>query len=324
MRTARKTVFAAAAAAVITTTAVMSAGVVAGIDKACHHVPIHRVLAAPGGVYNLDDGRQLRARRVDVGGCTTMAALATGAAYPDAASNYTVMSHQSDQCVTGTERDTEQPTYKGFQAVLVEANGFKFTADLVLEDIDAQVVQDPSTGWRETMSSLGVADGQLVAPSFRVTPDALVGISKFRMPATALKEVGFPAGNDLLIDGAAYNSWVHTKNCPFRNDPEGQCKAYVSYPVAVDKLLVIYAITQKSANDPNAAAFFSEVTLSCGCQCLGRPAKYPSVFPDGVTPGKCVSRMSTKPAYGCDFMGKHWCETVDASKWVMTDAATGW
>eukprot|EP00170_Pyropia_yezoensis_P008847 contig_37786_g8880 len=165
------------------------------------------------------------------------------------------MSHQSNQCVTGTERDTEQPTYKGFQA--------------------------------------------------------------------SLKEVGFPAGNDLLIDGAAYSSWVHTKNCPFKNDPEGQCKAFVSYPVAVDKLLVIYAITQKSAHDPNAAAFFSEVTLSCGCQCLGRPAKFPSVFPDGVTPGKCVSRMSTKPAYGCDFMGKNWCETVDASKWVMTDAATG-
>jgi len=27
----------------------------------------------------------------------------------------------------------------------------------------------------------------------------------------------------------------------------------------------MYAITQKSANDPNAAAFFSEVTLACGC-----------------------------------------------------------
>lgn len=212
MRTGHKMVFAAVAAAAVATAAAMSAGVVAGVGNACHHVPIHRVLAAPGGVYNLDDGRQLRARRVDVGGCTTMPALATGVAYPDAGSNYTVMSHQSDQCVTGTERDTEQPTYKGFQAVVVEANGFKFTADLVLEDIDAQVVQDPTTGWRETMSSLGVADNQLVAPSFRVTPDALVGISKFRMPAKSLKEVGFPADNDLLIDGAAYSSWVHTKS----------------------------------------------------------------------------------------------------------------
>lgn len=212
MRTGHNMVYAAVAAAAVATAAAMSAGVVAGVGKACHHVPIHRVLAAPGGVYNLDDGRQLRARRVDVGGCTTMSALATGVAYPDAGSNYTVMSHQSNQCVTGTERDTEQPTYKGFQAVVVEANGFKFTADLVLEDIDAQVVQDPTTGWRETMSSLGVADNQLVAPSFRVTPDALVGISKFRMPAKSLKEVGFPAGNDLLIDGAAYSSWVHTKS----------------------------------------------------------------------------------------------------------------
>ena len=54
-------------------------------------------------------------------------------------------------------------------------------------------------------------------------------------------------------------------DCPFLNDPTGQCKAFVSYPDPIDRLLIMYAITQKSANDPNAAAFFSEVTLACGC-----------------------------------------------------------
>lgn len=180
--------------------------------KSCEFVPIHRILASAGGVYKMEDGRELKGTKVNVGGCTTMPALPTGLAYPDSSSNYTVVSHENDaKCVTGTGRDGKMPTYKGFQAILVEANGFKFSADLVLEDIDAQPVENPADGWRETMSSLAMADGAVVRPIMTTKKGSLVAVQQFRMPGESLKEVGFP-GSDLLIDGAAYSSWTETKS----------------------------------------------------------------------------------------------------------------
>lgn len=199
---------AAAAAVVLGALAAASA-----VDaKACEYVPVHRILASAGGVYKMSDGRELKATKVDVGGCTTMGRLPTGLAYPNTNSNYTVVSHENDErCVTGTGRDGSMPTYKGFQGILVETNGFKFSADLVLEDIDAQVVSDPADGWRETMSSLGMADGAVVRPTMTTRRGSLVAVQQFRVPAESLTEVGFP-GKDLLIDGAAYKSWTETKS----------------------------------------------------------------------------------------------------------------
>lgn len=184
--------------------------------KTCEFVPVHRILGSAGGLFKLEDGRELKATKVNVGGCSTMSGLPTGLGYPDTSSNYTVISHENDaMCVTGTGRDGRMPTYKGFQAVLVEANGFKFSADLVLEDIDAQPVRNPADGWRETMSSLAMADGAVVRPTITTKKGALVVVQQFRVPAQSLKEVGFPA-NDLLIDGAAYSSWTETKSkCGF-------------------------------------------------------------------------------------------------------------
>lgn len=291
--------------------------------KSCEFVPIHRILASAGGVYKMEDGRELKGTKVNVGGCTTMPALPTGLAYPDSSSNYTVVSHENDaKCVTGTGRDGKMPTYKGFQAILVEANGFKFSADLVLEDIDAQPVENPADGWRETMSSLAMADGAVVRPIMTTKKGSLVAVQQFRMPGESLKEVGFP-GSDLLIDGAAYSSWTETKNCPFMNDPTGQCKAFVTYPEPIDRLLIIYSITQPSANDPNAAAFFSEVTLGCGCQCGAKAAQPTTTVPVDGKPGQCKSEPNKMPSYSCDFMGKYWCETKETTKWAMTGSGPG-
>lgn len=219
-RTLPKVLTTAAAAAVVSALAAASA-----VDaKSCEFVPIHRILASAGGVYKMQDGRELKATKVNVGGCTTMPALPSGLAYPDTSSNYTVVSHENDaMCVTGTGRDGKMPTYKGFQAIVVESNGFKFSADLVLEDIDAQPVDDPANGWRETMSSLAMADGAVVRPTMTTKPGSLVTVQQFRVPGESLKEVGFPA-NDLLIDGAAYSSWTETKStcCGFVRRSAGE------------------------------------------------------------------------------------------------------
>eukprot|EP00168_Porphyra_purpurea_P016307 TRINITY_DN5233_c0_g1_i1.p2 TRINITY_DN5233_c0_g1~~TRINITY_DN5233_c0_g1_i1.p2 ORF type:complete len:334 (-),score=98.19 TRINITY_DN5233_c0_g1_i1:561-1562(-) len=302
----------------------MLAGVAAttvGVDalEACTHVPLHRILSSPGGVYTLPDGRQLKAKRLDVGGCTTMPILPTGVAYPDANSNYTVMSHENDACITGTGRDGTTPTYAGFQAIIIESNGFKFTSDLFLEDLDAQVVVDPTQGWRETASSLGMADGVLVRPEMTTMPDALVAVQPFRVLRTSLKEVGFPSGTDLVINGAAYSSWTRFENCPFFDDPTGKCKAFVSYKEPIDRLLIMYAITQKSINDPNAAAFFSEITLTCGCQCEEKGGDAELTVPIDGAPGTCRTRATTRQMFGCDFLGSRWCETEESTTWRMLD-----
>jgi len=202
----------AAKALLATAVTLLAAATAADARTACEFVPIHRILASAGGVYKFADGRQLKARKVSVGGCSTMPALPSGIAYPDTNSNYTVMSHESDACITGTGRDGSTPTYAGFQAIVIEANGFKFSADLVLEDIDAQPVADPTQGWRETMSSLAMADGAVVRPSMTTKPGSLVAVQPFRVPRASLQEVGFPSSDDLLISGAAYSSWTETKS----------------------------------------------------------------------------------------------------------------
>lgn len=107
------------------------------------------------------------------------------------------------------------------------------------------------------------------------------------------------------------------------NDPAGQCKAFVKYSTPIDRLLIVYAITQQSVNDPNAAAFFSQVTLACGCQCAAKPPVRPSVIPVSGCPGTCREVHNTAVSYGCDFMGDHWCETETASKWIMSGGSGG-
>lgn len=178
----------------------------------CEEFSGHQVLSAPGGVLKLRDGREVRARIIDVGGCTTRPDWVTGKAHPDAFSNYTTMSRgttktsdAASQCVTGVPTKAGAAHYTSFQAIVIDTNGFKFTPSFVLEDIDAQDnAADPSEGWRETMSSLGAADGQLVYPRLSAADRALVGLRQFGMPAESLKAVGLPVVSGLTIEGAAF------------------------------------------------------------------------------------------------------------------------
>lgn len=301
----------------------------AAASSDCVAVPVHRMLSAEGGMYRLPDGRQFKASIVDVGGCPPMSYLPTGMAYPDTASNYTVIGALvtagagggGSPCVTGTGAGagggTSPAVLSGFQAVLIEANGFRFSADMVFEDIDSQTRVPLAEGWREMMTSLGMAGGQVVRPTLRTRPGALVGVQPFQIKAAALGAVGFPAAADMTIDGAAYNSWTVGRNCPFMNDPTGECKAYVTYEDAVDRLLIVYAATQQSPTDPDSAAFFSAVTLSCGCQCAAH-TRSNVAKPVAGSPGKCTTVAATTPGYSCDMLGTSWCETRVGTRWAMT------
>lgn len=406
----------------------------AAATSACVAVPVHRMLSADGGLHRLPDGRQFKASVVDVGGCPPMSFLPTGMAYPDTASNYTVIGAQvmagaggaASPCVTGTGLGAgggpggSPAVLSGFQAILIEANGFRFSADMVLEDIDAQSRVPLAEGWREMMTSLGMAGGQVVRPTLRTRAGALVGVQPFQIKAAALAAVGFPAAADMTIDGAAYNSWttgrstcaegwgggwwagcdapgvwtparrwgsVHGElcvgwskhgegwvgvylwarasfpvgvsfarltdacrllfsaalcflcfhrgvfvlvacacrarpaavptDCPFMNDPTGECKATVTYEDAVDRLLLVYATTQASPTDPDSAAIFSAVTLSCGCQCAAHPRSNVAK-PVAGSPGRCTTVAASTPGYSCDMLGTSWCETRVGTRWALT------
>jgi len=103
----------AALAALVATAAAATSATVAYDGSVCATVPIHKILAAPGGVYRLRDGRKLKAMVVTVGGCPTSASIQTGAAYPaaDKHTNYTAVAYANrrTECLTGATRDGSAP-----------------------------------------------------------------------------------------------------------------------------------------------------------------------------------------------------------------------
>lgn len=106
-------------------------------------------------------------------------------------------------------------------------------------------------------------------------------------------------------------------------DPTGQCKAYASYKKPIDHLLIVYAITQKSANKPSAAAFVSEITLGCGCQCSPKQAHPTRVMPIAGLTRQCVVVPNLTGAHTCDFMGGDWCEMRPNTRWEMVGPGPG-
>ncbi|GAB0492250.1 hypothetical protein MMPV_003511 [Pyropia vietnamensis] len=296
----------------------------------CVTVPIHQMLSAPGGIHRLSDGREFKASVVEVGGCPSVSYIPTGSAYPDGASNYTVISAQfnatasdsgssSSACVTetGLSAGTSPPVLSGFQAILIEANGFRFSTDMVLEDIDAEAQTPLSAGWREMMTSLGMAGGQVVRPAFSSSPGSFVGVQPFQIKEAALEAVGFPSSADMTIDGVAYNTQTLGKNCVFQNDSAGECKAHITYDDAVDRLLIAFAATRASSTDPDSSAFMSAISLSRGCQCSAHQRSN-AAKPVAGSPGKCTTVAVSTPGYSCDMLGTSWCETRVGTRWVMT------
>lgn len=74
------------------------------------------------------------------------------------------------------------------------------------------LTRSPCDGWRETMSSLAMADGKVVKPTMTTKAGSLVQVQQIRMLKTSLQAVGFPSAADLLIAGAAYSSWTEDKS----------------------------------------------------------------------------------------------------------------
>ena len=55
-------------------------------------ISVSRILNAPNGLYEFEDGRKIRATAYPVGGCRTYGGLRTGSAFPGLDGNHTAIS----------------------------------------------------------------------------------------------------------------------------------------------------------------------------------------------------------------------------------------
>lgn len=317
--------FVAAAAG---TVAIMSqlASPAAAKAKSTTSIPVHKILSSPGGVLTLPDGRQLAAKVYGIGGCVVDPSNPTGNPRGSADSNFTMFRQNVGPPCTLQDR-SGTPTYVGFQAIRVVANGFKFTADLTVEDVDANTkpASEGANGWRETMSALGLSDGSLVRPELSVAKDALVGVKDYAIASTSLAEAGWNsvgAGN-LPMQGVSYDSWTRIENIGGSNAE--LARGFVTFKEGIDDMLVFYGLTQPEAgrNDAGTAAFMSAIEVADGCQCSSGSSQTRQVALPTSDPGRCVIKSRSVTPYGCDMMGKQWCETEQVNMYAATSAVGG-
>lgn len=383
-RAAVAVVSAAAVAVAVSIAAVAPRGAAAAVAREATTVRVEEILAAPGGVLKLSDGRELRARRVAVGGCASAAATTTTATTSEAkeeeatlatAKRWAVVrvdeavskeatasatptpspsselktseTNTSEEATPAPAREstmteaTPAPTkeaastatpsaaqksclvgpsldYRGFEGVIVEANGFKFTTSVAVHDVDAEAGAKPGAGWSETMTTVGMTDGALVAPALAAPQGSTMGVRTFVLPSASMAELGWKAP-DTKVAGATANT--DGLNCADGKE-EAACSVVGTYASPVDTVLVLRAFTSlsqytTSAGDPWSAT----LTIAAGCECAARPAAAAlMVFPDPTEPGMCTRRTASRAAYFCDFLGSFWCEQVPSMRWTMADA----
>ncbi|KAK1868014.1 hypothetical protein I4F81_010511 [Pyropia yezoensis] len=311
---------------------VAAAAAAAGVGAATTSVPLHRILAAPGGVLTLPDGRQLGAKVYDLGGCVSTHTTRTGAPRGATTSNFTLLlQHTGPPCVVarrgGGGGGGGSPTVVGAQAIRVVANGWTFAApSLTVEDVDAngKAPEDASSGWRDTITAVGVADGKLVRPAVSVAPDALVGVTDGAVAASTLAEAGLPAGSGggsgdaVALQSVAYASWSRVENVG--PDDAALGRGVFSFGAPLSELLVLYSLAQAEAADDRiiTGAYVSGVEVPDGCQCAAGPPEQRRQLVPGAVAGEChfVTREVTPVA--CDLRGDQWCESRSSSRWVAT------
>lgn len=294
-------------------------------------VPLHVVVSDTAGaahLHTLPDGRQLKAEVLSIGGCTSSPMRSGTPCDGSAASPYTVLRQNAGPpCVLVNGTASEVPMFVGVQALRMRANGFCFTGSIPIEDIDASTrpASEATTGWREAVTALGRGAGQLVRPSLTVAADALVGIHDAAVAGSTLAAAGWPGYDDQLLRAVSYSPWERVENLGEADAALGAVD--VRFPTAIDDLLILYALSQPTRDDPAAttAAYVSVLSLSAGCQCAAeRPAVRAVAMPvddgGGGDPGRCNVVSVSVTAYVCDFQGTTWCETTSSRTYVATSA----
>lgn len=302
----------------------------AAVTGRCHsYFAAHEIIQAPNRVLTFDDEagfREVKAKSYGINKCGPHNSFQTGQQY---IGNYTLMGHHArldnGDCLIKKKGDLA--VYDSMQALVIRTNGWTIQPQGIdLDDIDAQSGVASDAGWKESMALFGINKGKLVLPVMKFYPESLLEKKEYQIPAAAMKEMELELGES-LVPGGEYAS-TEMVNCPFGRDNEDskRCRMTGHFDEPVDTLVFLYAVTQKSKTDPNAAVFFSEVLLACGCRCkqtdLG--ARPMTAAVPGV-PGECVQTQSTSLKTQCDLLGDKWCSKEDmvAHKVSGTQLANG-
>lgn len=196
-----------------------------------------------------------------------------------------------------------------FQAIVVESNGYAFTPELFVDDIDAletdNFFQGQLDAWRESAVVFGVANGKVVQPTLSFIPSTKLERQMFTVPQAALAEMGLGALGEVNVEGSEFKESLPPHNCPFAAENEdSECRMGVKFEQPIEKLAILYAATHKANQDPNAAMFVSQLTLPCSCLCTERKMRGVKYFPSPENAGKCTRKdeATLKPRYSCDML----------------------
>lgn len=285
------------------------------------YVAGHEVIQSPNSVYAFDDEgglREIQGIAYSIGSCKSNSRLPTGAQY---VGNFTFIGHTSEvstsECLI--KKDGERLIYDSVQAIVFTTNGWTFTPVVDLDDIDAQSSMSSEDGWKESMAVFGISNGTVVQPVTKLYNDTLLEIKEYVVPASATKDMDLDIGQ-VSATGAQYGSTTEMFNCPFgRQYPQSaRCRMTVSFDQRIDTLVLMYALAQRSSNDPSAAAFFSELVTDCGCRCRKADVGARMITLQGETVGECYQRQSSGLKTECDLEGEKWCSVKENTEYAIT------
>lgn len=282
----------------------------------------HEVLQSSSGIQSFDDEgglREMKGAIYGINNCAQNSNFATGSLF---AGNHTFIGHSSDlyngDCLV--KRDGDKRLMDSMQAIVIKANGWTFEPDSIdLDDIDAQSDVANKDGWKESMAMFGVLNGRLVRPKMALYQDTVLSKQSYIIPRAAFAEMGLDFGES-SVPGGEYSSTTEMFNCPFGRAQESsrRCRMTGAFNSAIDTLVIVYSVVQKSKNEKSAAAFFSEIVLRCKCRCrrvdIGA-RKVTAVV--GGTKNECVERESTGVKTECDVLGMQWCSKEEMGQYLV-------
>ncbi|CAN8070321.1 unnamed protein product [Agarophyton chilense] len=280
------------------------------------YIPVHQILGAPNKVQTFDDidgFREIKASRIDVNNCKGNSQNPTGNQF---AGNYTLIGHEAllsdDECLI--KQEGGEMVYESMQAIVITTNGWTFQPTTIdLDDIDAEPGVESGDGWKESMAIFGLRGAEVVKPTLKFYNRTLLEPQNYTVVGAAMTQMGLKANGSQYVPGGHYAS-NEMVNCPFgRDNPESErCRMTASFTEAIDTLVIMYAVLQKSKTETRAAAFISEIIMKCGCRCSQKDVGIRKLYaPIPGVEGECVEKESTSPRTMCDVLGTTWCNKED-------------
>lgn len=265
-------------------------------------------------MYKFSDDRELRADVYSVGGCPEYSSYPTGSQFTG---NYTLAGYNTKH--TNKKCLIQNGEYSSFQAVVLRANGFAFDAkEIDMDDIDSLTNVRPELAWKESMAIFGKRGSEYVLPTLKLYDGTLLTEKQYTVTEDAMKEMGFEDGKRIIPGGEFSSETLF--NCPFgRDNPDSQkCRLTAKFQFPIDTLVILYAAAQKSSVDPNAAVFFSELSLKCGCRCAEKEnVQSKSYHPVGDSSTECTVSTIERPSLRCDVLGDRVCYHDVSDAWVL-------